>query len=102
MNKVAKFEEFVDLVHQAVYEVDELRACMEDDEDDGMGRYTPFIDALDASLRQLYDDIIANQYSGAGMGGDLPFMKIVNRFERDIPFRDLLKTINAAHRKGWR
>jgi hypothetical protein len=36
------------------------------------------------------------------MGGDLSFMKIVNRFERDIPFRDLLKTINAAHRKGWR
>lgn len=102
MRNVDKFEEFVDLVHQAVYEVDELRACMEDAEDYDMGRYEPFIDALDAAVRQLYDDIVARQYSGAGMGGDLPFMKIVNRFERDIPFRDLLKTINAAHRKGWR
>jgi hypothetical protein len=101
MRNVDKYEEFVDLVHQAVYEVDELRACFEEDEYD-MERYAPFIDALDASLRQLYDDIISGNYAGAGMGGDLPFMKIVNRFERDIPFRDLLKTINAAHRKGWR
>lgn len=102
MRNVEKYEEFVDLVHQAVYEVDELRACMEDEEDYDMERYAPFIDALDASLRQLYDDILSGNYSGAGQGGDLPFMKIVNRFERDIPFRDLLKTINAAHRKGWR
>lgn len=102
MRSVDKYEEFVDLVHQAVYEVDELRACMEDDEEFGMGRYEHFIDALDAALRELYDDIISNRYSGAGMGGDLPFMKIVNRFERDIPFRDLLKIINSAHRKGWR
>jgi hypothetical protein len=102
MRNVEKYEEFVDLVHQAVYEVDELRACMGDEEDFDMERYAPFIDALDASLRQLYDDIISGNYSGAGQGGDLSFMKIVNRFERDIPFRDLLKTINAAHRKGWR
>lgn len=75
---------------------------MGEEEDYDMERYAPFVDALDAALRQLYDDIIPRNYSGAGMGGDLPFMKIVNRFERDILFRDLLKMINAAHRKGWR
>ena len=34
------------------------------------------------------------------MGHDLPFMPILLRFERDIPFRDLLRTINQTYREG--
>ena len=30
---------------------------------------------------------------------DLPFMAIVQRYGRAIPFRTLLETINRAHRK---
>lgn len=82
--------------------MDELRACMGEEGNYDMGRYGPFIDALDQSIWRLDGDIVVNRYSGAGLDGDLPFMNIVNRFERDIPFRDMLKTINAAHRKGWR
>ena len=31
---------------------------------------------------------------------DLPFMDIVRRFGRAIPFRTLLEAINRIHRKG--
>lgn len=99
MKKPDTFDEFVDLVHQAVYEVDELRACIEDDYED-MARYTPFLDGLDRELRKLFEDMTGGKLEDFGMGHDLPIMPILLRFERDIPFRDLLRTINQTYREG--
>ncbi|MGA7180140.1 MAG: hypothetical protein WBX11_11190 [Thiobacillaceae bacterium] len=99
MKKPETFDEFMDLVHQAVYEVDELRACIEDDYEE-MARYMPFLDGLDTELRKLFDDMTAGKFEDLGMGHDLPYMPILLRFERDIPFRDLLRTINQAYREG--
>ncbi|HYP66837.1 MAG TPA: hypothetical protein VEP67_01145 [Thiobacillaceae bacterium] len=101
MKRPDTFDEFLDLVHQAVYEVDELRACIEDDYED-MARYMPFLDGLDNQLRQLFTDMTAGKFENFGMGRDLPFMPILLRFERDIPFRDLLRTINQTYREGLR
>jgi len=100
MKKPETLDEYIDLVHQAVYEVDELRACTEEDTEE-MERYLPFIDPLDAQLRQLFADMTSGKYAFPA-DTDLPFMAIVQRWGRDIPFRTLLQTINAVHREGLR
>ncbi|MFZ0106527.1 MAG: hypothetical protein WAK92_06670, partial [Thiobacillus sp.] len=63
--------------------------------------YSPYLDPLDKILRDLYEQMIAGQYQGTGQGEDLPFMALFKRHERDIPFRELLRTINATHREGF-
>ena len=100
MKKAHNLEELVDLVHQAVYEVDELRACLMHDDDEAE-TYAPYLDPLDTLLRALHETMLAGRYEGVGQGEDLPFMPLFKRFERDIPFRELLRTINATHREGY-
>ncbi|MDA8382663.1 MAG: hypothetical protein M0037_06300 [Betaproteobacteria bacterium] len=97
MQAITSFDEYQDLVHQAVYEVDELRACIEDDLEE-MERYMPFIDQMDAQLRALYADMVEGRYLFAD--ADLPFMTLVKSHGQHIPFRRLLETINTVHRKG--
>lgn len=92
------FDEYTDLVHQAIYEVDELRACIEDDLEE-MERYAPFIDQLDVQLRTLYDSMNRGDYMFPA-GKDLPMMALVRSFGRHIPFAKLLVLINSVHRDG--
>ncbi len=94
------WDEYLDLVHQAVYEVDELKACLQEEEElDDVGLYAAFLAPLDDALRRLYDDMIAGRYQFPG-DSDLPYMAIVRQHGRQIPFRGLLEVINATHRKG--
>jgi hypothetical protein len=92
-------DEYIDLVHQAVYEVDELRAIVEDDED-RKALILPWVDAMDRELRKMYDDMISGQYQFDPNGPDLPFMDIVKRFGPHVPFKPLLNVINHTHRFG--
>ena len=100
MKKPANLNELTDLVHEAVYEVDELRACLEHDDDEA-STYTPYLDTLDGMLRELHESMTSGKYSGPGTGEDLPFMPLFKKHERNIPFRELLRTINATHREGY-
>lgn len=100
MKRPANLNELTDLVHEAVYEVDELRACLEHDDDEA-STYTPYLDTLDGMLRELHESLTAGKYNGPGTGEDLPFMPLFKKHERNIPFRELLRTINATHREGY-
>ncbi|MDO9635737.1 MAG: hypothetical protein Q7I95_02155 [Thiobacillus sp.] len=100
LNKAKDLNELIDLVHEAVYEVDELRACLEHDDEEA-SIYTPYLDTLDTMLRALHESMASGKYAGAGQGGDLDFMPLFKKHERDIPFRELLRTINATHREGY-
>ena len=91
-------DEYIDLVHQAVYEVDELQSCMEDDMEE-MEAYLPFIQQLDQMLRALFDSMTSGKYSFPN-AEDLPYMDIVRKFGPQIPFKQLLVVINTAHRNG--
>jgi len=86
-------------VHQAVYEIDELRAIVEEDED-RKAMIMPWVDAMDRELRKMYDDMITGRYQFDPNGPDLPFMKIVEKFGPHVPFKPLLKVINDTHRLG--
>jgi hypothetical protein len=100
MKKAHNLEELIDLVHEAVYEVDELRACLEHDDDEA-STYAPFLDSLDKMLRELHETMASGQYAGVGQGDDLAYMPLFKKHERDIPFRELLRIINATHREGY-
>lgn len=100
MKRAKDFEQLIDLVHEAVYEVDELRACLEHDDDEA-STYTPYLDSLDKMLRELHESMVSGKYGGVGQGEDLSYMPLFKRHERDIPFRELLRTINATHREGY-
>lgn len=100
MKRAQDFNQLIDLVHEAVYEVDELRACLEHDDDEA-STYTPFLDDLDKMLRDLHEAMASGKYAGVGSGEDLAFMPLFKKHERSIPFRELLRTINATHREGY-
>ena len=100
MKRAQDLNQLIDLVHEAVYEVDELRACLEHDDDEA-STYTPFLDDLDKMLRDLHESMASGNYAGVGKGEDLAFMPLFKKHERNIPFRELLRTINATHREGY-
>lgn len=100
INKARDLNQLIDLVHEAVYEIDELRACLEHDDDEAAA-YTPYLDSLDKMLRDLHETMVSGNYAGVGQGEDLAFMPLFRKHERDIPFRELLRTINATHREGF-
>lgn len=91
-------DEYVELINQALFEIDDLRAAVEYDSD-SMGGVLAFLDQLDADVRGLKQAMIEGRYQFGG--GDLPFMGIVEaQDERILPFKYLLRVINATHKMG--
>ena len=99
IKKPKTVDEYIDLVHQAVYEVDELRAIVEDD-DERKSMILPWVDAMDKELRRMFDDMTSGRYQFDPNGPDLPYMEIVKKFGASIPFKQLLNVINHTHRFG--
>lgn len=98
MKRPKTADEYVDLVHQAVYEIDEFRTGL-DYEPENAEMFGPFIEHLDGMVRKVYDDMISGKYEW-GFGEDLPFMPLVVKYGRFIPFQRLLMTINETHKNG--
>ncbi len=93
-------DEYLDLVHQAVYEVDEFQCIIGDDDEERYVNVLPLVKALDESLRALYDDMTQGRYQFAPGGPDLPCMAIAAQIGPLLPFKPLLKVINETHREG--
>lgn len=91
-------EEYVAMIEQAIDDAWDLRQSIEYDED-YMADARGFIDQLENSLKQLYQNMKDGEYKFAT--GDLPFMEIVSKYhDAHIPFKFLLKRINETHLKG--
>lgn len=99
MKRPKTADEYIDLMHQAVYEVDEIRSIMEEDSDE-FAPFKPYIERLDSQLRQMYDDMLSGKYSFDPNGPELPFMDVVRRLGPRLPFGNLLKVIDQTHRNG--
>lgn len=98
MRRAKTVEEYVALVKDALYEIEEVRAAIEFDAD-GMGEATQFIDDIEESLKAVYDGMLDGSY--CWRTGDLKFMEIIRDLdERVIPFKSLLIRINDTHRNG--
>jgi len=88
-------EEYVEWIRQAVFEVDDLRECLEF-EMETVQRFPVFLDALEKGIKDLYQSLQDGSYHFGRE--DLPFMELVDHHGEDIPFQMLLKQLNATHR----
>lgn len=99
MKRPKTTDEYVDLMHQAVYEVDEIRSIMDEDSDE-FAPFRPYINLLDTQLRKMYEDMLNGSYKFDPNGPELAFMEVVRRLGPRLPFGNLLKVIDETHRFG--
>ena len=98
MKRPATFEDYIELVDQALFEVDELRFSVEFDEE-FMEDALNFVGIMEQQLRDLLASMKEGSYEFADE--DLPFMPFVKKQSNLIlPFKGLLTLINNTHRKG--
>jgi hypothetical protein len=97
LQRARTVEEYIEWVKQAVFEVGDLRECLEYELED-LNRFPAFLDPLQDGIRQVYESMRRGSYSFGRE--DLPFMDIADRYAEEIPFHLLLKQINETHRKG--
>ena len=98
MRRARTVDEYVALVKDALYEVDEMRASIEYDEE-GMGDAVKFIDELQSNLKEIFDAMVSGDY--CWRTGDLKYMDLIRHMDDGmLPFRSLLIRINETHKKG--
>lgn len=97
MKRPRTADAYVDMVNQAIVEVEEMQASLEYDVEEEGQRFT-FLPALHEALQDLKKTMADGSYVFENK--DLPFMPLVNRFRTRLPFAELLATINRTHREG--
>jgi len=98
MIRARSVEEYVALIKDAIYEIDDMKAAIEYDGDSMSGAMT-YVDEMAAELRVLYEKMGSGDY--CWNTGDLRFMAYVKQHdEHSLPFRQLLIRINETHNKG--
>ena len=90
-------EEYIEWVKQAVFEVGDLRDCLEFEMEE-LGRFPAFLDPLEKGIKDVYQSMCDGKYAFGRE--DLPFMEVAEQHADEIPFHILLKQINETHRKG--
>lgn len=98
LKRARTVEEYIDLVKNALFEVEDLRAAIEYD-NEGMHDAPVFLEKLENAVRGVYDDMVAGTYAFGRE--DLAFMSIVRDAEEGaLPFKYLLVRINETHKHG--
>lgn len=92
-------EQFLELVDQALFEVDELIESIEYEELEEFAPYLPTYEQIRLQLQALREAVRAGTHRFGG--SDLPLMSLLGPGRSVLPFRDLLEDINSAHRKGF-
>ncbi len=96
----ASFEQYLDLVEQALFEINELQRSAEYDEE-SLGETLFFVADLGKSVRALRTSLEDGSYRHADT--DLAFMSLVESQDLEaLPFKYLLRIINTTHRNGLR
>ncbi len=91
-------QEYVDLVEQAIFELEELRLAMEYDME-SMGESGGFIDEMERVMRALRQSMADGSYQFDRH--DFPFMALVDKQnDHVLPFKYLFKVINETHKLG--
>lgn len=97
LRRAGSVDEYVEWVRQAVFEVADLRDCLEFEMED-LARFPAFLDPLQEGIQALYDAMKDGSYAFGRE--DLPFMDLAGKYAEEIPFHTLLKQINETHRRG--
>jgi len=96
--KIVTAEQYIDLIRQALFEIEDVRAAIEFEEG-GMSGTDGFIHVLEKEIRALYARMQEGSYYFENK--DLPFMPLVLRQStQTLPFKNVLEEINRIHRNG--
>ncbi len=98
MRRARTVEEYVALIKDALYEIADMRAAIEFDEE-GMGESPRYIDEIEDCLKNIFEQMKTGDY--CWNTGDLPYIPVIRDLDDGIiPFRPLLIRINDTHKNG--
>ena len=98
MDRPASQEAYIELVNQALMDVDDLRSSIEYDEE-FMGGAMDVTETLENSLKSLYASLSDNSHQF--IDEDLDYIAVINKTpDMWLPFKPLLRLINQTHRQG--
>lgn len=91
-------DECLDLIDQAIFEIDDVPMCAADegDEDWEFSDLLPLYQQLVGELERLHEAVRSGQHAYA-TGADRPFMAVVRRHRERIPFSNLFEALNRTH-----
>lgn len=94
-------EDYMRLLEQTIYELDDLVRCAEDegDVDVELTGQMATMRAIRAGLAQLAAQLASGEHE-FGKGKELPFMDKVRAMQY-LPFRPMFDALNGAYRKGF-
>lgn len=96
--RAKSMKEYIDIVKDALYEIEELRASVEFDEEFMEGALS-FANDLEAGVRKLLQSLEDGSYQ-FGVG-ELPFIDIVRNVNDNLlPFKHLFMRIEMTHKQG--
>ncbi|MHB8741507.1 MAG: hypothetical protein ACYC9L_00105 [Sulfuricaulis sp.] len=96
-------DEYLDLVDQAIFEIEDVLMCAEDEgdpEDQEFSDILPVYEQLLRDIKKLHADVQQGRQA-IGTGEDLPFMSQVTKWKERIPFQELLATLNYIYKTGY-
>nr|VFJ62119.1 MAG: hypothetical protein BECKDK2373B_GA0170837_11077 [Candidatus Kentron sp. DK]VFJ64671.1 MAG: hypothetical protein BECKDK2373C_GA0170839_11206 [Candidatus Kentron sp. DK] len=97
--KPTSVKEFIDLVDEALFEIDELQASMSYDDEDITDDFSSFVQPLRSSVQNLRQQLASGAHEFTDQ--DLGFMTVVATVPSHLlPFCDLLSFLNRIHREG--
>ena len=98
MQKIKSLEEYKDLLKESLYELADLRASIEYDEEFSEGIYS-FVNDVESGVKGLLTSIETGDYEFSK--GELDFMAVVESAPNHLlPFKSLLKLIESTHNEG--
>jgi len=98
MRRARTVEEYVAWLKDALYEVEDMRASIDYDEE-GMGATRPYIEEIESSLKGVFKLMESGDY--CWNTGDLAYTSVIRDLDESvIPFRQLLIRINDTHKNG--
>jgi hypothetical protein len=97
LRRAKSVDEYVHWVRQAVFEVGDLRDCLEYEIED-LSRFPAFLDPLEEGIKNIHRSMQEGTYVFGRE--DLPFMELAEHHSQEIPFHILLRQINETHRRG--
>jgi len=101
MYKPKSVDEYVELINQAIFEIEDLILCAEDEgvDDNEFSMMTPDLRVIEDGLKALQAELLGGDYA-IGRGEDLPFMPVVQKVRKRLPIVVLIDAINNTHKKG--
>ena len=102
MYKARNVDDYVELINQALFEIEDLILCAEDEgeADAEFSAVMPDLRAIEAGLKALHAEILGGNYV-IGRGEDLPCMPVVQKVRKRLPIAVLIDAVNSAHKKGF-